>query len=253
MVCRLLSLATFVSLMDLGFFMLSVSIICFFYEYSSVTVCQFASWRTPGLFIVFSDYEQSFTDSCTQILVWTCVFLLNRQVGVKLLGHMVSHLPLSATAKMFRKWLYHFAFPSAKYKSPSCFTSSSAFGTGWVAVCYSNRHGVVSHSFNSNFLTGWWGGAPFHGLISYLHIFSVSIQNFCQFLNWVFSSLMNYEFFIYSGDKPLRRYMFCKYFAPIFILALLFLTVSSTGQKFLIFIKFSLSLFLLWSCFCCCI
>ena len=92
-------------------------------------------------------------------------------------------------AKLFPKWVYHFAFSSAMNESSCCSTSSPACGA--VSVLdfgHSNRCVVVSYCcFNSHFPDDIWYGTSFHILICHLSIFfgKLSVKVFGPFFDQV--------------------------------------------------------------------
>ena len=79
---------------------------------------------------------------------------------------------------------------------------------------------------------------------SYVYSREVAVQIFCVFY-WVICLFIIelWVFFIYPGYQPLVRFMFCKYFLSIYSLPIYFLNSIFYEYKFLILVKFNLSIF----------
>ena len=86
------------------------------------------------------------------------------------------------------------------------------------------------------FLCAYW---PFVYLVG-----EMSVQVFYLFLNWVIQLLIELkDFFTFSRNKFLIRYMFCKYFIPFYGLSFHFLGSVFCTQKSLILQNSSLLIF----------
>ena len=107
----------------------------------------------------------------------------------------------------FPKWLYHFTFPPAVYKSSNCSTSCQHLVS---AVFHFSHSGEcdISLWFYLHFCDDWWHWAFFHVFIGHFDN-CPSLLSFYQFGYLFLIDL--YVLFIYSGYESFVRYTYGKY------------------------------------------
>ena len=131
-----------------------------------------------------------------------------------------------------------------------CCTPSPAFSV--VSVLdfhHSKKCVVVSHcGFNLQFPTDIWCRASFPRLICHLYIFfsEVSVQIFAHLFVFL---LLSYKDSLYILDNSSLSHMtFANIFSHFVACLLILLTVAFTEQRFLILMKFSLSIISFMDC-----
>ena len=155
------------------------------------------------------------------------------------------YLVLWDTGKLSSKVTVPFAFPPAMNKSFCCSPSMPAFGVASILdFGHSDRCVVESHwCFSLYFTDDIWCGACFHTLICHLCIFvEESITIFRSFVNWVVFLLLSFKSSFIFWITVLYQMCHLQIFSPSVWTVFSFLTVSSTEQRFLILIKFTLSI-----------
>ena len=145
-------------------------------------------------------------------------FLLGMNLGVELLGHMVTQcLVMSGPARLFLLWLHHFTPPPTPW------------GSHFLHILNAHGYEVVSISLCFRFTNLWW--------LVMVNIFPCALwpfvfrpwrslfRSFAYFLigSFAFTRIPWQEFFTCSADKSLIRHKIGKYFLPFCGLAFHFL------------------------------